>query len=97
MLKVNITCFQFKEKKKKFKARKKQKLITKTHKLIEVQRRLLAATKTEGMDEKCTGTPFFIAYALLCFADIVFFHKLNICGNPTLSEDGKHFLAIKYF
>ena len=35
-------------------------------------------------------------FALLYFADIVFFHKLKVCGIPVLSDDDQHFLA-KYF
>ena len=37
-----------------------------------------------------SSIPYFIA-------DIVFFYKLKICGNPALSNDNEHFLAIKYF
>ena len=32
---------------------------------------------------------------ILCFADIAgSFYKLKVCGNPALSDDGSHFLAI---
>ena len=34
-------------------------------------------------------------FILLCRYHI--FHKLKICGNPALSDDGLHFLAIKFF
>ena len=39
-----------------------------------------------------TGIPCFITLCRYCI-----FYKLKVCGNPALSDDSQHFLAIKYF
>ena len=39
-----------------------------------------------------TGAHRFIVLCRFCV-----FYKLNVCGNPALSDSGWHLLAIKYF
>ena len=43
------------------------------------------------------GDLVLLLFTLLRFADNCSFYKLKVCGNPELSNDGQHFLAIKYF